>query len=67
MIERRTGKIINFSSITFEKGNAGVDYTAAKGGIVGFTRALAYEVDPYKIQVNCITPVGTRVNVCWQE
>jgi 3-oxoacyl-[acyl-carrier protein] reductase len=59
MIERRTGKIINFSSITFEKGNAGVDYTAAKGGIVGLTRALAYEVDQYKIQVNCITPVGT--------
>ena len=59
MIERRTGKIINFSSITFEKGNAGVDYSAAKGGIVGFTRALAYEVDQYKIQVNCITPVGT--------
>ena len=59
MMERRTGKIINFSSITFEKGNAGVDYTAAKGGIVGFTRALAYEVDPYKIQVNCITPMGT--------
>jgi NAD(P)-dependent dehydrogenase (short-subunit alcohol dehydrogenase family) len=59
MIERRTGKIINFSSITFEKGDAGVDYTAAKGGIVGFTRALAREVDPYKIQVNCITPTGT--------
>ena len=59
MIERRTGKIINFSSITFERGNAGVDYTAAKGGIVGFTRALAREVEPYKIQVNCITPVGT--------
>jgi 3-oxoacyl-[acyl-carrier protein] reductase len=59
MIERRTGKIINFSSITFEKGNAGVDYTAAKGGIVGFTRALAYEVDQYRIQVNCVTPMGT--------
>jgi 3-oxoacyl-[acyl-carrier protein] reductase len=59
MIERRSGKIINFSSITFEKGNAGVDYTAAKGGIVGFTRALAREVDPYKIQVNCVTPTGT--------
>jgi 3-oxoacyl-[acyl-carrier protein] reductase len=59
MIERRTGKIINFCSITFMRGNAGVDYSAAKGGIVGFTRALAYEVDQYKIQVNCITPVGT--------
>jgi NAD(P)-dependent dehydrogenase (short-subunit alcohol dehydrogenase family) len=59
MIERCTGKIINFSSITFERGNAGVDYTASKGGIVGFTRALAREVEPYKIQVNCITPVGT--------
>jgi NAD(P)-dependent dehydrogenase (short-subunit alcohol dehydrogenase family) len=59
MMERRSGKIINFSSITFERGNAGVDYTASKGGIVGFTRALAREVEPYKIQVNCITPVGT--------
>jgi 3-oxoacyl-[acyl-carrier protein] reductase len=59
MMARHAGKIINFSSITFEKGNAGVDYTAAKGGIVGFTRALAYEVESFKIQVNCITPVGT--------
>jgi 3-oxoacyl-[acyl-carrier protein] reductase len=59
MIERRTGKIINFSSITIEKGNAGVDYTAAKGAIIGFTRALAREVEPYQIQVNCITPSGT--------
>jgi 3-oxoacyl-[acyl-carrier protein] reductase len=59
MMERRAGKIINFSSITFERGNAGVDYTASKGGIVGFTRALAREAEPYKIQVNCITPVGT--------
>jgi NAD(P)-dependent dehydrogenase (short-subunit alcohol dehydrogenase family) len=59
MIERRTGKIINFSSITFERGNAGVDYTASKGAIVGFTRALAREVEPFNIQVNCITPVAT--------
>jgi 3-oxoacyl-[acyl-carrier protein] reductase len=59
MMERRAGKIINFSSITFERGNAGVDYTASKGGIVGFTRALAREAEPYNIQVNCITPVGT--------
>ena len=59
MMERHAGKIINFSSITFEKGNAGVDYTAAKGGIVGFTRALTREADPYNIQVNCITPAGT--------
>jgi NAD(P)-dependent dehydrogenase (short-subunit alcohol dehydrogenase family) len=59
MMERHSGKIINFSSITFERGNAGVDYTASKGGIVGFTRALAREAEPYNIQVNCITPVGT--------
>jgi NAD(P)-dependent dehydrogenase (short-subunit alcohol dehydrogenase family) len=59
MLERRTGKIINFSSISFEKGIGGVDYSAAKGGIVGFTRALAREVEPYNIQVNCITPIGT--------
>jgi 3-oxoacyl-[acyl-carrier protein] reductase len=60
MIERRSGKVVCFSSIAAIEGlSNGVDYSAAKAGIIGFTKALAKEVEPYGIQVNCITPVGT--------
>ena len=60
MIERRSGKIICFSSIYALAGMGGaVDYAAAKGGIISFTKALALEIEPYGIQINCITPVGT--------
>ena len=59
MMERGSGKIVNTSSTAGVTGlrNA-VDYSAAKAGIIGFTRALAMEAAPYGIQVNCITPGG---------
>ena len=48
MIERRYGKIINIGSIAGLMGTAGlVDYSAAKGGVVAFTKALAKEVASY--------------------
>ena len=51
------GKIINVSSVTFFTGAAGfVHYVSSKGAIIGFTRALAREVGPDGITVNCITP-----------
>jgi NAD(P)-dependent dehydrogenase (short-subunit alcohol dehydrogenase family) len=57
MIERRTGKIINISS---GAGKAGLPYhstySAAKGAVITFTKALALEVIDYKINVNCIAP-----------
>jgi NAD(P)-dependent dehydrogenase (short-subunit alcohol dehydrogenase family) len=60
MIENGSGKIVCFSSIAAVNGLvSGVDYSAAKAGIIGFTRSLAKEVEPHGIQVNCITPVGT--------
>jgi NAD(P)-dependent dehydrogenase (short-subunit alcohol dehydrogenase family) len=62
MIERRYGKIINFSSIFgMIGGQNAADYSAAKAGIIGFTKALAIEVSTYGINVNCISPgvVGT--------
>jgi 3-oxoacyl-[acyl-carrier protein] reductase len=62
MIERRYGKIINFSSIFgMIGGQNAIDYSAAKAGIIGFTKALAIEVSPYGINVNCVSPgvVGT--------
>jgi len=61
MIARRSGKIINISSVTFFKGMAKLThYVAAKGGMIGFTRALAREVGEHNIHVNCITPGAIR-------
>ncbi|MBI2195170.1 MAG: glucose 1-dehydrogenase [Planctomycetes bacterium] len=54
---RGRGKIINISSITFYLGFAKLlDYVSTKGAVVGFTRALAREVGPGNICVNCIAP-----------
>lgn len=51
------GKIINISSTTGIQGNSGnVDYSAAKSGIIGLTKALAKELGKYNINVNCISP-----------
>lgn len=62
MIERRSGNIVSISSTSGVIGMIkGVEYSAAKAGIVGFTRALAKEVASYGINVNCVSPgiVGT--------
>ena len=57
MMERRSGKIVNLSSVTFFKGMALMThYVASKGGMIGFSRALAREMGPYNIHVNCVTP-----------
>ncbi len=60
MIPRRTGSIVNISSI------AGVTpdpdhsaYSTSKWGIIGFTASLAGEVGQYNIRANCVSPAGT--------
>lgn len=59
MIERKYGKIVNFSSMGGVDGAPGVvDYSAAKAGIIGFTKALAREMASSNIQINCIAPSG---------
>ncbi len=61
MITQGTGgKIINISSIhaTLSEPSAGA-YTAAKGGMEAFSRTLATELAPHKINVNCIQPGAT--------
>lgn len=51
------GRIINIASITFFGGwSMLLDYVASKGGIVGFTRALAREIGPDGVTVNVISP-----------
>jgi 3-oxoacyl-[acyl-carrier protein] reductase len=57
MQERGRGHIVNVSSVTFLIGfEMLLDYVSSKGGIVGFTRALAHEVGPDGITVNAIAP-----------
>lgn len=57
MIKNQYGRIINISSINGQKGQFGqTNYCAAKAGIHGFTKALAYEVAKKGITVNTISP-----------
>lgn len=53
----RKGTIVNIASNTFFAGTPNMAaYVAAKGGVIGFTRALATEVGKYGINVNALTP-----------
>ncbi|MBQ1935358.1 MAG: SDR family oxidoreductase, partial [Clostridia bacterium] len=57
MIDRKQGKIINISSMWGQVGaSCEVHYSAAKAALIGMTKALAKEVGPSHIQVNCIAP-----------
>jgi 3-oxoacyl-[acyl-carrier protein] reductase len=57
MVQKKWGRIINLSSIAATRGNRGqVNYSAAKAGIVGATRALSLELAKRKITVNAIAP-----------
>ena len=61
MIRRKSGSIINISSVA---GMSGVPkespYTTSKWGVIGFTETLAIEVGRFGIRVNCISPGATR-------
>ena len=57
MRERTWGRIINISSINGQKGQIGqTNYSAAKAGMIGFTKALALENARKGVTVNCIAP-----------
>jgi 3-oxoacyl-[acyl-carrier protein] reductase len=57
MIRQRYGKIVNFSSAQAFSGSATrANYTAAKAGIVGFSKSLALEVMCHGINVNVVAP-----------
>ena len=57
MLKQKSGDIINISSYSGVRGQAGqTNYSASKAGMIGFTRSLAKEVAPYNIRVNAIAP-----------
>jgi 2-hydroxycyclohexanecarboxyl-CoA dehydrogenase len=60
MIERRSGKIVTVASDAGRVGSRGeAVYSAAKGGAIAFTKALARELAPFNINVNCVCPGPT--------
>ncbi|MEO7741352.1 MAG: acetoacetyl-CoA reductase [Usitatibacter sp.] len=64
MVERGWGRVINVSSVNGQKGAFGqTNYSAAKAGMHGFTKALAYEVARKGVTVNTISPgyIGTKM------
>jgi acetoacetyl-CoA reductase len=64
MIERKWGRVINVSSVNGQKGAFGqTNYSAAKAGMHGFTKALALEVARSGVTVNTISPgyIGTKM------
>ncbi len=64
MVERQWGRVINVSSVNGQKGAFGqTNYSAAKAGIHGFSKALALEVAKKGVTVNTISPgyIGTKM------
>jgi len=73
MVKNRSGSIINISALAahWRASLAGVQYTAAKAGVEGITRQLAYDWGPYGIRVNAVAPTvtlsGERVKGLWEQ
>jgi 3-oxoacyl-[acyl-carrier protein] reductase len=70
MISNQRGDIVNISSVWGELGSScETAYSASKAGLIGFTKALAKELAPSKIKVNCVSPgvIDTKMNECFSK
>ena len=70
MISRKSGSIVNVSSMWGEVGaSMEAHYSAAKGGLIAMTKALAKELGPSGIRVNCVAPgcIRTRMMAGFSE
>ena len=57
MTKKRSGRIVNLTSVVGEIGNVGqTNYAAAKAGVIGFTKAAAKELAPRGVTVNAVAP-----------
>lgn len=64
MVERKSGSIINISSIQgLVGGRNSVAYTTVKHGLIGFTRSVAYDFGPHNIRANAICPGAIRTRI----
>ena len=61
MVERRTGKLVNIVSDAARAGQEReANYSAAKGGVLAFTKSIAREVGRHNINVNAVSPAATN-------
>jgi NAD(P)-dependent dehydrogenase (short-subunit alcohol dehydrogenase family) len=73
MIHKQSGRIVNMASASGRAGSelTSPQYSAAKAGVIGFTRNLAKHMGPYNITVNAIAPgfvkSGPRVEALWRD
>ncbi len=64
MVSKKSGSIVNISSIWGQEGGScEVHYSAAKAGVIGLTKALAKELAPSNITVNCVCPGVIRTDM----
>ncbi|MGD0732422.1 MAG: SDR family NAD(P)-dependent oxidoreductase, partial [Terracidiphilus sp.] len=64
MIRQKYGRIVNVASIAGKEGNPNASaYSAAKAGVIAFTKSLGKEVAAQDIAVNCITPAAVRTAI----
>ena len=64
MIARNYGRIVNIASIAGKEGNPNAAaYSAAKAGVIAFTKSLGKETAQYDIAVNCITPAAAKTRI----
>lgn len=64
MLRNRYGRIVNLVSVSGQKGNPGqVNYSAAKAGVIGATKALAQEVAKRNVTVNAVAPGFIRTDM----
>jgi NAD(P)-dependent dehydrogenase (short-subunit alcohol dehydrogenase family) len=68
MKQQGSGSIVNFSSKSGKTGSALMSaYSAAKAAIIGLTQALAFELAPHQIRVNCVCPGITEDTGVWSN
>ena len=67
MIEHGYGRIVNVASIAGKEGNPTAShYSASKAGLIALTKALAKELAPRNIMVNCVTPAAAKTEIFGQ-
>jgi 3-oxoacyl-[acyl-carrier protein] reductase len=64
MLQQGGGRIVNIASIAGKEGNPNMSaYSAAKAGVIGFTKALAKELAQSNVYVNCVTPAVIETGI----